>query len=453
MIADVLLAQLGDGVVTTDPDVLAAYGSDYAPFCPTGTAAVLVRARSTDDVVTTMRAAHEARVPVVPQGARSGLSGGANAVDGCVLLSLERMNRILDVDAGEQLAVVQPGVVNAVLSRTVAEQGLFYPPDPASWEFSTIGGNVATNAGGLCCVKYGVTGDAVRALEVVLADGSLLHTGRRTAKGVAGYDLTHLFVGSEGTLGVVTEVTVALRPAPAPSLTAAATFADVTDACRAVNDVMASGLRPSLLELMDAASIEVVSTHRDLGFGADVGALLIMQSDVAGSELEAFADACRRHRSIDVVVAESPEEGELLVEARRLIGPALEGLGLGLLVEDVCVPRRQLAPLVSGVADIARELNVRIPVNGHAGDGNMHPVVVFDATDVDATRRGQAAFEAILKLGLDLGGTITGEHGVGVLKRAWLETELGAVSTRAQLAVKNALDPFGILNPGKMLPF
>ena len=235
-----LSAALGDGAVVADPDILQAFAMDQARFCPAGTPAALVRPRSTEHVSTVLRVASLAGVPVVPQGARTGLAGGANAVDGCLLLNLGRMDRILSIDPVEQVAVVQPGVVNADLSRAVAGQGLFYPPDPASWETSTIGGNVATNAGGLCCVKYGVTGDFVRALEVVLADGTVLRTGRATAKGVAGYDLTRLFVGSEGTLGVITEVTLALRPPPAPARTAVSFFPDATQACAAVNDVLAA---------------------------------------------------------------------------------------------------------------------------------------------------------------------------------------------------------------------
>jgi len=448
-----LASELGPGAVLTDPDLLRTFSTDAARFCPAGTAAALVRVRSTVEVSTVLRLATQHRVPVVPQGARTGLAGGANAVDGCLLLNLERMNQILVIDPREQIAVVQPGVVNAALSAAVAEKGLFYPPDPASWDSSTIGGNVATNAGGLCCVKYGVTGDWVRGVEVVLADGSVMRTGRVTAKGVAGYDLTHLFVGSEGTLGVVTEVTLALRPKADAPLTAAATFTDVTAACAAVNDYMSSGVRPSLLELMDGPTIQVVSAYRDLGFPPDTGAVLIAQSDEeyrAAEDLGAFADVCRRLGAREVVVADDPAEGELLIEARRLVGPAHESFGAD-LVDDVCVPRARLADLVRGVARIGQEYGVLVTCAGHAGDGNMHPAVVFDPADDDMSARAEQAFGAIMRLGLDLGGTITGEHGVGLLKRAWLEAELGEVSLAAHRAIKRALDPLNILNPGKVL--
>ena len=452
MLSD-LAAALGPGAVVTDPDILQAVSTDAARFCPAGTAAALVRARSTAEVSTVLRLASQHRVPVVPQGARTGLAGGANAVDGCLLLSLERMDQILAIDPGEQIAVVQPGVINSALSAAVAGKGLYFPPDPASWESSTIGGNVATNAGGLCCVKYGVTGDWVRALEVVLMDGSVLRTGRATAKGVAGYDLTHLFVGSEGTLGVVTEVTLALRPKTSTPLTAAAIFTDVAAACDAVNDYMSTGVRPSLLELMDGPTIKLVSAYRELGFPSDTEAVLIAQSDDehrAAADLDAFAKACRRHGAGEVVVAEDPAEGELLIEARRLVGPAHESAGAELL-DDVCVPRSRLADLLRGVARIGRQYAVLVTCAGHAGDGNMHPAVVFDPADEDQAARASEAFGAIMRLGLDLGGTITGEHGVGLLKRTWLETELGAVALATHRSIKEALDPLNLLNPGKVL--
>jgi len=444
---------LGASSVVTDPDILASHATDQARFCPLGVASVLVRPRSTAEVSAVLRIACRHGVPVVPQGARTGLSGGANAVDSAVLLSLERMDQVLRIDVGEQIAVVQPGVVNAMLSRAVAVHGLFYPPDPASWETSTIGGNVATNAGGLCCVKYGVTGDFVRALEVVLADGSVLRTGRATAKGVAGYDLTHLFVGSEGTLGVVTEVTLALRPAPSAPRTAAACFGDAASACEAVNDYLSAGARPSMLELMDGPTLDVVSRFRDLGLTPGTRALLLAQSDSedrAVEDLEEFARVCLERGAIDVIIADDPAEGELLVGARRLVGPAHEALGAE-LVDDVCVPRARLADLLRGVEQIGRDHDVLVTCAGHAGDGNMHPAIVFDATDEAMAARAHSAFGAVMRLGLDLGGTITGEHGVGLLKRAWLETEIGDVSLRVHRAVKDALDPAHLLNPGKVL--
>jgi glycolate oxidase len=435
------------GATTDDPDVLAAYANDRATFCPSGRPSALVRARSVPDVVETLRWANENGVPVVPQGARTGLSGGANAIDGCVLLNLEKLDQIVEIDVEEQIAVVQPGVINATLAAAVAERGLYYPPDPGSKDISSIGGNVATNAGGMCCLKYGVTGDFVRALQVVLADGRVMRTGRRTAKGVAGYDLTRLFVGSEGTLGVITEITVALRPAAMRPLTAVAFFDAAVDAGRTVADYLGAGYRPVVLELMDRPSIEAITKLRDLGFPPGVGAVLIAQSDVGPEELAAFELSARRCAATEVIVADDPAEGDLLMQGRRLAGLAFEEYP-ACLVDDVCVPRRRLAELIEGVERIAEQYDVMIACVGHAGDGNMHPAVLFDHSQAEAAQR---AFDDIMRLGLDLGGTITGEHGVGLLKRAWLARELDEAALWTHQQVKNGLDPRGILNPGRVI--
>ncbi|MEV4318020.1 FAD-linked oxidase C-terminal domain-containing protein [Actinocrispum sp. NPDC049592] len=441
------MTSLPAGATTDDPDVLASYATDRATFCPGGRARALVRARSVQDVVETLQWAHENGVPVVPQGARTGLSGGANAIDGCVLLNVSKLDQILEIDVEEQIAVVQPGVINATLAAAVAEKGLYYPPDPGSKDISSIGGNVATNAGGMCCLKYGVTGDFVRGLQVVVADGRVMRTGRRTAKGVAGYDLTHLFVGSEGTLGVITEVTVALRPAAARPLTAVAFFDTAIDAGRTVADYLGAGFRPVVLELMDRPSIEAISKLQDLGFPPGVGAVLIAQSDVGASELTAFEVSARRCAATDVIVADDPAEGDLLMQGRRLAGLAFDEYP-ACLVDDVCVPRRHLAALIEGVEQIGEEYGVLVACVGHAGDGNMHPAVLFDHSQADAAQR---AFGAIMRLGLDLGGTITGEHGVGLLKREWLARELDEAALWAHHQLKNAFDPRGILNPGRVI--
>jgi len=447
-----LCGLLPPDIVTDDPDVLAGYRHDQATFCPSGSPAALVRARSVDHVATALRWANDNRAPVVPQGARTGLSGGANAIDGCVLLSVERLNRVKEIDDAERIAVVEPGVINGAFARAVAERGLYYPPDPGSRDMSTIGGNVATNAGGMCCVKYGVTGDFVRGLQVVLADGRVMRTGRRTAKGVAGYDLTRLLVGSEGTLGVITEITLALRPAVLRPLTAIAFFGTAADACRAVAAYLAGGHRPSVLEFMDAATIRAVSAMVDLGFPDDVGAVLIAQSDAgaaAGAELAAFARSARACAAGDVITADDPAEGELLMRVRRLAGPATQRLGT-MLVDDVCVPRRRLVELVEGAERIAEENHVLITCAGHAGDGNMHPSVIFDDADPVMVAAAERAFDAVMALGLRLGGTITGEHGVGLLKRDWLVEELDDAALWTHRRLKWALDPNGILNPGRV---
>ncbi|TDD58508.1 FAD-binding protein [Kribbella antibiotica] len=455
--SDILVARLrsalGDNAVVEDADVLESHRNDHATFCAAGVPRVLVRPSTTAEVSAVMKVASEFGVPVVAQGARTGLSGAANAIDGCILLSTARMNRILEISAEDQVAVVQPGVVNAELSRAVLEQGLFYPPDPSSWEMSTLGGNIATNAGGLCCVKYGVTADFVRGLEVVLASGEIVRTGRRAAKGVAGYDLTRLIVGSEGTLGVVTEATLTLQPAPEAALTAAATFLSIEDGVAAAAAVMASGLRPSLLEFLDGPTARAIQNYRDMGLPADVGSLLIAQSDRgprAAEDVAQIAAICTAHGAVEVAEASDAEESRMLLEARRLVNPALEPLGVT-LVDDVSVPRSKLVALLRGIAEIATKYDVLICCPGHVGDGNMHPTVIFERDNPAAQERALEAFGAVMELGLALGGTITGEHGVGLLKARWLEDELGPVSLDLHRRIKQAFDPAGLLNPGKVL--
>jgi glycolate oxidase len=448
-----LAAELPDHVLITDPDRLETFRYDRAMFCPAGAPVAVVLARETAHVQAALRAAGRFGVPVVPQGARSGLSGAANAIEGCLVVSTEKMDRVLEVDTANRLVVTQPGIFNADLSRAVAQHGLFYPPDPSSWEFCSIGGNLSTNSGGLCCVKYGVTTDYVLGLEVVLASGEVMRTGRRTVKGVAGYDLTKLFVGSEGTLGVITEATLMLRPQTQRPRTAAALFATARDAANTVSAIVADGYVPSLLEIMDRTSIRATNAYLRSDLPEDCAAMLIWQSDaggqVAASEVAAIAAVAAANGATEVLQADDPAEGDLLLGARRSVLMALDTLGTT-LIDDVCVPRSRLGDLLEGVERIAEARGLVIGVVGHAGDGNMHPTVVFDAKDPDAAARAQAAYGDVMGLGLELGGTITGEHGVGLLKREWLAREIGPVSMAVHRAVKQALDPNGILNPGKV---
>lgn len=462
-ITGALRAALGDDAVLTDPDLLRGYQHDEADLCAYGMPAAVVRPRDTGEVVEVIRLAAEHRVPVVPQGARTGLAGAANAVEGAVVLSLAGMDRILRVDPVNRIAVVQPGVVNAALNRAAGEHGLRYPPDPGSWESSTIGGNVATNAGGMCCVKYGVTGRYVLGLEVVLAGGEVLRTGRSTPKGVAGYDLTSLFVGSEGTLGVITEITVVLRPAAETALTMVAVFPSTAAAGAAVASVSAAGLDPSLLELLDRTHLRAVEAYRPMDLPVDAAALLLAAADTgtrAAADLERIAEACTAAGAGDVYTATDATEAAALLQARRLAHPAMEAFAAasypggkgGLIIDDVAVPRSRLAELLDGVESIAGVHGVPVGVVGHAGDGNMHPNIVVDRADPQSVRRGRAVFDDIMELGLSLGGTCTGEHGVGLLKREWLAREIGPVGVRVHRAVKAALDPANLLNPGKVLP-
>lgn len=449
-----------EGGVLTDPDLLRSYEHDEADLVPFGTPAVVVRPRTTGQVSAVLRAATRHRVPVIPQGARSGLAGGANAIDGAIVLSLILMDEIIDIDTENRIAVVQPGVVNAQLRRAVAERGLYYPPDPGSWEQSTIGGNVSTDAGGMCCVKYGVTSDHVLGLEVVLASGEVLTCGRRTAKGVAGYDLTSLFVGSEGTLGVITEITVRLRPAPAASLTLVAVFDTFAAAGAAVSAIVGSGLQPSLLEVIDRVSMQAIEAYRPMDLPTHAAALLIASVDSGGrapDDLAAISAMCHTALAADVFMAADAAEADALLVARRLAHPAMEALaarlfplGGGIMVDDVAVPRTRLVELIEGIEQIAASHGVVVATVGHAGDGNLHPVIVLDRSDPVSLTQGQKVFDAIMSLGLSLGGTSTGEHGVGLLKRDWLAREIGPTGLKAHRSIKAALDPDNILNPGKI---
>ncbi|MFF7854957.1 FAD-linked oxidase C-terminal domain-containing protein [Streptomyces sp. NPDC007904] len=451
-LVDRLLGGLPPEAVLTDPDVTASYAHDMASFCPAGSPAVVVLPRTVEQVQHVMRTATELRVPVVPQGARTGLSGAANATDGCIVLSLVRMDRILEISPVDRIAVVEPGVVNAALSRAVGEHGLYYPPDPSSWETCTIGGNIGTASGGLCCVKYGVTAEYVLGLDVVLADGRLMSTGRRTAKGVAGYDLTRLFVGSEGSLGIVVRAVLALRPKPPRQLVLAAEFASSAAACDAVCRVMAGGHVPSLLELMDRTTVRAVNALARMGLPESTEALLLAAFDTPdpAADLAAVGALCEAAGATQVVPAEDAAESDLLLQARRTSLVALEAVKGTTMIDDVCVPRSRLGELVEGVERISAKYGLTIGVVAHAGDGNTHPTVCFDAADPEESRRARESFDEIMALGLELGGTITGEHGVGVLKKEWLAREIGPVGVEMQRAVKRVFDPLDILNPGKL---
>ncbi|MFG2860995.1 FAD-binding oxidoreductase [Streptomyces sioyaensis] len=447
-----LRAGLPDEAILTDPDVTGSYAKDMASFCEAGTPAVVVLPRTVEEVQHVMRTATELRVPVVPQGSRTGLSGAANASDGCIVLSLVKMDRILEINPVDRIAVVEPGVINAALSRAVGAHGLYYPPDPSSWEQCSIGGNIGTASGGLCCVKYGVTAEYVLGLDVVLADGRLLTTGRRTAKGVAGYDLTRLFVGSEGSLGIVVRAVLALKPQPPQQLVLAAEFPSTAAACAAVCEIMARGHAPSLLELMDRTSIRAVNDMAQMGLPDSTEALLLAAFDTPepAVDLAAVGELCTAAGATQVVPAETAAESDLLLQARRLTLTALERVASATMIDDVCVPRSRLAEMLDGTAAIAEKYDLTIGVCAHAGDGNTHPTVCFDAADPDESRRARASFDDIMALGLQLGGTITGEHGVGVLKKEWLARELGPVGVELQRGIKQVFDPLGILNPGKL---
>ncbi len=447
-----LIDALPEGVVLTDPDATEKYRFDWSRDQRAGHPLAVVRPHDAEQVRVAVRWAAAHRVPVVPRGAGSGLSGGSTAVDGGLVLSLERM-RAVEIDVDCRVAVVEPGALNAEVKAAAAEHGLWYPPDPSSYEICSIGGNVATNAGGLCCVKYGVTTDYVLGLDVVLADGTLVTLGGKRIKDVAGLSLLKLFVGSEGTLGIVTRALLRLVPAQEARSTLVATFPDVESAACAV---VATGrrIRPSMMELMDRAAVNAVEDHRPMGLDRTAGALLVAQSDAPAAaravEVEVMRAACEVAGATEVFVTEDAEEGELFVAARRAAFPAIEARG-ALLLEDVGVPVPQLPALLAAIAAVAAEHGVEIPVVAHAGDGNTHPIIVYDAGDPDSERRARAAFDDVMRAAIGLGGTITGEHGVGRAKRAALPDQLGPEVMALTRRVKDALDPLGILNPGAIL--
>jgi glycolate oxidase len=446
----------GDRLIT-DPGVLAAMSHDDAEWAPAGAAAAGVRARSEAEVQHVVRVCAESGVPVVPRGAGTGLSGGANAVTGCVVLDLSRMNQVLEIDEDNLLCVVQPGTVINDVKAAVAERGLWYPPDPASAPWSTIGGNVATNAGGLCCLKYGVTRDYVLGLRAVVggpvAYGDVVQLGRRTTKGVAGLDLVSLVVGSEGTLGVVTEVTLRLRPAPVSApRTVVGAFGDLVAAGRAVAQVTRRGLTPAALELLDRVCLEAVEDWKHLGIGADAAVLLLARVDTPGdsgtAEAAAIATGMRDAGALWAERSTDDAEAEALFDARRLAYPALERLG-PVLTEDVCVPRSKVPAMLEQIQAIAARHGVRTATIAHAGDGNLHPLLITPPGDTAARVAAQAAFEEFLDAAIALGGTVSGEHGVGILKRDGMRRELDPGSLAMQAAIRQVLDPRQIFNPGK----
>ncbi len=447
-----LADEVGAEHLLTDPVSIEAYRRDWCKAGAAGQPLAVLRATSAAHVQAGVRWAARHGVPVVPRGAGTGLSAGSNAVAGCLTISLDRMTDVL-IDPATRTAVVEPGALNVDVKRAAAQFGLTYPPDPSSFEICSIGGNVATNAGGLCCVKYGVTTDYVLGLDVVLADGRLITLGGPMVKDVAGLPLIKLFTGSEGTLGIFTRVVLRLVPALPPPATIVATFGTSRQAAEAVVAACA-GARPSMLELMDNASINAVEDFRAMGLDRSAGALVLAQCDSLGQarsmEVDVVRTAFERGGAAEVFTTDDPDEGALFTAARRLVLPAVEARG-SILLEDVGGPIPILPDLVDGVAELADDFGLLIPVVAHAGDGNTHPIVVFDAADPDCSRRAYVAFDAIMRLAIRLGGTITGEHGVGRFKRAMLPEMLGDDVMDVNRRIKAALDPQGLLNPGALL--
>ncbi len=411
----------------------------------------VVRPRSSKEISEILKLANRERFPVVPRGAGTGMSGGSVPVLGGVVLSLERMNRILEIDEKDFIAVAEPGVITGDLQREVESRGLFYPPDPASHAFCTLGGNVAECAGGLRAVKYGVTKDYVLGLEVVLPTGEIINTGARTVKSVAGYDLTKLIVGSEGTLGVVTKIIVKLLPLPESVRTVAAFFNDAQSAAVAASDIMAKGILPRALELVDQSALRAVESYlkEDLSHGA--GAMLLVEMDgyveSTAREMERAVEIMTRVGAVRVDRAGSDAERERLWKARRSISPALYAIKPKKVNEDIVVPRSRISDILREIGDIAQRHGLLIVNFGHAGDGNIHTNIMVEEADMPKV---EAAVKDIFTATLRLGGSITGEHGIGLSKAAYLPMEMGPEAIAAMQRIKKALDPNNILNPGKI---
>jgi len=439
----------------TDPIDRESYRLDETDYLSAGLPGAVALPSTTDEVAGLLRLATRHRVPVVPRGAGTGLSGGAAGIEGALTIALTRMDRILEIDRDNLCVITQPGVVNAALKAAVAEHGLFYPPDPASYETSSIGGNLGTNAGGLCCVKYGQTRDWVLALEVVLADGTVIRTGGRTVKDTAGYSLTHLIVGSQGTLGIITEATLRLRPLPGPKATLLAFFPTLVASGEAVAAMTRSGLVPVTLELLDHETILAVDDAFGLGLDREAAAMLLVESDAPGAaaavEMDLAESAVNAAGASTVVRAADAAEADWLRQARRLAFDALERRGTVRMSEDMAVPRSKVPDLLAAIERIAAAHGVRCATFGHAGDGNLHPHLLFDPEDPEAKRRSLIVQDEMLQATLDLGGTVSAEHGIGVVRKAWLPRQRGDGAVAAMRAIKTALDPLGILNPGRVV--
>lgn len=437
----------------TDRESLAVYGYDSTPELESLPGTVVLPG-STDEVIRIMRLCSDNGVSVTPRGSGTNLSGGSISTNGGVVLQTSRMNRILEIDEENLTATVEPGLITSALHREAESRGLFYPPDPGSMNISTMGGNVAENAGGLRGLKYGVTSSYVMGLETVLADGELLKTGGKVVKDVAGYSLTPLLVSSEGTLGLFTSITVKLIPRPQSKITMLAHFPEMRQAALTVSAIIAARIIPATLEFLDKVTIRCVEEYAQVGLPLDVEAVLLIEVDghqaVTAEEAACVEDICRKHGCSFFQTARTAEEALKLATARRTALSALARLKPTTILEDATVPRSCIAPMLKVIQDAARKYNVTIGTFGHAGDGNLHPTCLTDERDQDEIRRAHAAFEEIFDAAIGMGGTITGEHGVGIAKKKYLPRLVGENGIRVMRGIRSAFDPKGILNPGKV---
>lgn len=431
----------------------ASYSYDSTPVKQAMPDAVIAP-RNTKEVAEIVKVCNEHSIPIYPRGTGTNLSGGCTPTQGGIVMLFKNMNKIKDLDLENLTITVEPGVITMDIIKAVEAEGLFFPPDPGTVKISTIVGNIAENAGGLRGLKYGVTRDYVIGLEVVLANGDIIRTGGKLAKDVAGYDFTRLMVGSEGTLGIITEAILKLVPKPETKKTALALYQDVESAAKTVSKIIAAKIIPTTLEFMDKATIEVVEAATKIGLPTDVEAILLIEQDgpaeVVARDMEKIAEICKRENATSIQVAKNDDEANQLATARRTALSALARLKPTTILEDATVPRSEVANLVKAINEIAKKYNVKICTFGHAGDGNLHPTCPTDARDKDEMHRVEQAFGEIFEAAVKLGGTISGEHGIGTEKAPYLELKLGKEGVAAMKAVKDALDPNNILNPGKV---
>lgn len=445
---------VGEDRLLTSPEDLFCYSYDSTQMPLHDLPGAVVVPLSTEEVAATMRLANELNFAVIPRGSGTGLTGGTIPLPDAVVMDLSRMNNILEIDEENLTAAVEPGVITDKFQAEVEKKGLLYPPDPASSSISSLGGNVAENAGGLRGLKYGVTEDYVLGLEVVLPTGEVITTGGKCVKDVAGYNLTGLLVGSEGTLGVVTKIFLKLIPQPEAKKTMVAYFPEIDDAASAVSSIIAAKVIPSALEIMDQTTIRYVEKFKNLGLPTDAGAMLLIEVDGPGAsiadEISQVSEICRSQGAGEVTVARSDEEAVKLREARKGALPALARVRPTIIMEEISVPRDKLATIVKEIGDIARRHDLEVAVFGHAGDGNLHPNYMVDERDEEEMKRMEASLMEIFEATLALGGSITGEHGIGIKRKHLLPRKAGEAAVATMRAIKKALDPNNVLNPGKI---
>jgi len=440
-----------DNVFTAKEDLIC-YSYDSTPISRLPD--VVVAPLSTKEIAAVIKLANELKIPVVPRGGGTNLSAGSVPIEGGIVLALHRMNKILEIDADNLTATVQPGVITAALHKAVEAQGLFYPPDPQSMFMSTMGGNVAENAGGPRGVKYGVTKDYVQGLEIVTPTGSIVRVGGKTIKNVSGYDLMRLYAGSEGTLGVITEITVRLLPLPEAKRTLLAVFNSLDDAAKSVSGIIKNRIIPVSLELMDQKAMQLIEAFKPVGLPVDAaGAVLIEvdgSADEVGRQIEKVADVCKACGAKEVKIAQDANQAAKLWEGRRAAFGVMAKSAPTVITEDATVPRSRIPDIVRAIQAIAEKYQLNIPIMGHTGDGNMHPLILTDDRNEEEMKRVDAAIDEMFRAALDLGGTLSGEHGIGLVKQKYMQWEFGDEGLALMRAIKKAIDPNNILNPGKM---